>query len=189
MPYHQTPNPRPLQPPDPNFAYDFDLLDTTMMDLSSSFDMSSGIQDVLGALSTPFTQAPPNHHAEPSHANPFASPGPSSFDPSAGNGTTLAQAPISTDILEVPQANLSNGYSSAAPPVKYGMQPWHQETLQLGEARIIPESEAGPSVSPPDEGHNLSGGWFDPDDVPPTVRDHLQVLLSTDASVCPDIQT
>jgi len=42
----QSVNPRPLQSPDPNFTYDFGLLDPTMLDLSCMFDMSIFGQEV-----------------------------------------------------------------------------------------------------------------------------------------------
>ena len=114
---YQSSNPRPLQTPDPNFTFEFDLLDPSMMDLSSTFDMSA-----------PFAH-PASVPAAPAHSGTYLDQTPPSVDFQVGNSHQI----MATDCIQ-------------------------------------PQPEA---YETPPEVKGVIGGWFDPDDVPPPVRDHL----------------
>ena len=119
----QTTNPHPLQQPDPNFEFDFGLLDTDMMDLAGAFAQVPAVPNAM-----------PNTLSMLGAAGPFESC--SSQLPKLIDQSSELRVDSVTD----------NGWSSQFDP-------------------SLRAELAGPG--------EIIGGWYDPTDIPPHVRDHL----------------
>ncbi|ORX34450.1 hypothetical protein BD324DRAFT_635980 [Kockovaella imperatae] len=135
--FAQSTNPHPLQQPDPNFDFDFGLLDSTMMDLAGSFlptDLNSGHSDLFD------TSVP-----AAINSGGFRSPGASGPTDQGGSLFNGPQVILKSD----------SGWSRQSEP---------QPSLNFGNG-------------------TLSGGWFDPTDLPPPVRDHLLDMFFSQGSI------
>jgi hypothetical protein len=141
-------NPRPLQAPDPNFVFDFDLLDPSMMELSSTMSMT-----------TPFSHSisPPDSAGI---RTPFPNFGAKLYKMTMRRDHSILFVP---DMGAAPANRKANGNDSTSSQL--------DEFFDLNGKtfdRISDKPMGDPQTI-------LTGGWFDADDVPPLVRDHLYV--------------
>jgi hypothetical protein len=143
----QSSNPRPLQAPDETFAFDYGLLDRIMMNLSSDLNTSATFDQ-----SEPSTTYVPVESitAEPQDSR-----------------TVVDQT--------TPLQDFSRQSPSSISRILHGQdKPFHAPSVfsltDLGFSRVIDASaDAGNDA--------LVGGWYDADDVPTAVRNHLQVSM------------
>jgi len=148
----QSSNPRPLQAPDPNFDFDFGLLDSSMMDLGSAFDLSASL----------FQSSPHDMFSFPA-----VTPSPRS----AGSYDQLR------DINALPQQGAQS--SESIPHLATNGQSQHvsdfnvPDFLNAASGAMISSGLGGYVDAAPKPQNALSGGWFEADDVPSMVRDHL----------------
>lgn len=179
IPYSQGYNPRPLGPANPNFPFDFGLLDTPMMDLSSAFGSSTGLSQPGTSTST-LEQVSSFSFADiPS--DPFGSM------PTSDPSDLLESQPSSGPVLSEPRSTaLLNDRSCSfhrspddriALRMEGTMRAWDKDAFAFAKVDLVntpdPLDSAMPPFRAPNEDRHVSAGWFDPDDVPPSVRDHL----------------
>lgn len=151
LPEAQSSNPRPLQPPDPNFSFDYGLLDSTMLGLSSTFDLSA-------TLAVPTPPAPYN---PPTPSTPTSG----AFEKLRQISMRPDQAPFLEDAAERSSSSVN---LIQTPEYSSGLMNYPEDSnSSLSRFTDLP------AHSPQNA---LSGGWFEADDVPTVVRDHLYVL-------------
>ena len=143
-------NPRPLQQPDPNFSFDFDLLDPTMMDLSSTMNMATPFNQSMSP-STPPTGVTPS-------------------TPSQGFGAKLRKMTMRLD-----HQTFLKDTDGAALADAEGQNADDYSRLQSNDSFDPGNLTFERITDMPTQSQQtvLTGGWFDADDVPPIVRDHL----------------
>jgi hypothetical protein len=155
---YQSSNPRPTQAPDPNFQFDFSLLDPSMMDLASAFNIF-------------------NNNTGPAMPQPCANPitgTESAFSPLSGRASSMSDM-LDYDQEIVDELAQENPFIRLRPKLAAQYRsgtPSH--TGNITTIALHGDSQHGPSPRS-DFNSGLVGGWFDPDDVPSSVRDHLWV--------------
>lgn len=173
IPYPQSTGPRPLGQPNPNFDFDLSFLDQPMTDLNAS---------LFGASMTPMHMGAP----------PIETPTDTASKQGNQSGVTDAVMEYHDHIGFMNGPGEHRG-SRVSQDVK-NLRDSHGEIFELvGLEQLHPTS--GPSrISRVDDamddsfglpqwdleilpqlpqGRELVGGWFDPNDVPSAVRDHL----------------
>lgn len=172
-PYPQSTNPRPLQPPNEAFNYDFGLLDTTMVDLATTLSGTAAFDNLFGPTPpapTPMssdhvsTQQGPSVPVRGFHSSLNSNVSSSSTTPSYGDGERRRSASTSAPTTGFTPEIGSDVMMEIS---SYGMftSEAHTTSAPAHSRMYAADGEA--------EDRGLLGGWFDPDDIPPSVRDHL----------------
>lgn len=152
MPYPQSTNPRPWQPPVTSLNFDLSFLDPSMSDLSASmFTMSQEGAATQGGSAPDASGGGSAAHGAHHPAPPVGLP---SRTPSSALSGVLGFAGVDT-------AGSTRFQDLDDPDGTW-------TTVPHGELSILPEVP---------EGRAVVGGWFDPNEVPPGIRDHLYVLF------------
>jgi len=176
-PYAQSSNPRPLQQPDPDFNFDFGLLDPTMVDLTTDLDLSASFtafDDEAGMAkdsSVPSTDPSPDSNAMSGIAMTHATRRGARRELIANE---IAHGLLGDHFATHPVRTATSNHSKPDAPASTGHETRTDEEWQDGIEQDINSRVLGiPAIGLGSSG--LTGGWFDPDDVPPGVRDHLYV--------------
>lgn len=172
-PYAQSSNPRPLQPPDPNFNFDFGLLDPTMVDLSTELDLSA-------SFTTFSNEAELRPAEDPLVPSPGLSSGSATLSSVSLTHTTrqvarrelIEKRVLGDEIAAFRSRAALSDHSAPNTAASGGIETRTDEEWQDSIEQDISSRVLGiPAIGLGNNG--LTGGWFDPDDVPPGVRDHL----------------
>ncbi|GMK57591.1 hypothetical protein CspeluHIS016_0404250 [Cutaneotrichosporon spelunceum] len=173
MPYPQSTGPRPFGVPVENLDWDLSFLDQPVYDLSAAMmtaSMAQNDQIDIGALNR-------RYHGLSARSEvtgvPMRSPRP---------GTRGTPLPVSAD------SPLGRAQPGEAPAVLNKMMGQflkqnYQQSVSYFEDNEDAEMEFLPSLGDIEilpslpQGRELMGGWFDPNDIPPAVRDHLLDLF------------
>ncbi|TXT09443.1 uncharacterized protein COLE_03377 [Cutaneotrichosporon oleaginosum] len=172
-PYPQSTGPRPLGAPDPNFDFDLSFLDQPVSELSAAMmgaSMAQNDQIDMVALNR-------RYHGISARSDvtgvPMKSPRPGT------RGTPLP------DSADSPLGQAQPGEAPALLNKMMGqfLKQHQQQSVSYFEEDEDAEMEFLPSLGDIEilpslpQGRELVGGWFDPHDIPPAVRDHLLDLF------------
>ncbi|BEI80560.1 hypothetical protein CcaverHIS002_0110890 [Cutaneotrichosporon cavernicola] len=173
MPYPQSTGPRPLGVPDEHFDFDLSFLDQPVYDLSAAMmtaSMAQNDQIDIGALNR-------RYHGLSARSEVTGVP---MRSPRAGTrGTSLPETAAS------PLGRAPPGEVPAVLNKMMGqfLKQHQQQSVSYFEENEDAEMEFLPSLGDIEilpslpQGRELMGGWFDPNDIPPAVRDHLLDLF------------
>lgn len=182
LPYAQSSNPRPFGPPDPNFDFDLSFLDYNVTDISQSmFNMGTGPPVPphpnmnSSMMPPPPGQGPPQPMPQPrvvpkdNHCINKKREAVNQMSAQRGDATKAALAMGDLVGVNGGSAPYNNG-NTPATPFKHSSKTPDDDVEDFHYQVPTEEMSILPNIP---QGRELVGGWFDPNDVPPPVRDHL----------------